>query len=220
MLGSLIDKTTDLCDITAQIISLASRGYIAMTRIEEKQLLVFNKIDYSFEIIKDTNDITFYGDKKVLGILFGYLNPQVGTKVLMSDLKNDSLRIQSLINQVEDGIKTILIQDGYLEPGNKNLLVKLIGILFLFVSGFIIQVFSPIVGSFIFILVPAGIICGLMLLGIRSKYTQLGVDTQKEVLGFKEFLSVTDKERFDFHNAPEKTLHNLWNFYPTLLHLE
>jgi uncharacterized membrane protein len=32
--------------------------------------------------------------------------------------------------------------------------------------------------------------------------------------GFKEFMSVTDKERFDFHNAPEKSPEQFMAFLP------
>jgi len=34
-------------------------------------------------------------------------------------------------------------------------------------------------------------------------YTQYGVDVRQQIKGFKDFLSTTDRDRFNFHNAPD-----------------
>lgn len=51
------------------------------------------------------------------------------------------------------------------------------------------------------------------LFGLPSLSNQ-GYEKWAEVEGFKQFLSVTDKERFDFHNAPEKNPQQFMEFLP------
>jgi len=47
-----------------------------------------------------------------------------------------------------------------------------------------------------------------------SKKTKLGAETKDYILGFKLFLSVTEKDRLDFHNAPEKNPEQFMEFLP------
>ena len=54
-----------------------------------------------------------------------------------------------------------------------------------------------------------------MVLGsLMPKKTKLGSDTKDQLLGFKQFLSVTDKERFAFHDAPEKNPQQFMQYLP------
>jgi uncharacterized membrane protein len=47
-----------------------------------------------------------------------------------------------------------------------------------------------------------------------SKKTPLGAETKDDILGFKLFLSVTEKDRLDFHNAPERSPEQFMEFLP------
>ena len=49
---------------------------------------------------------------------------------------------------------------------------------------------------------------------IMPKRTYHGVLAREHILGFKEFLSVTEKERLKFHNAPEKNPKMFQEFLP------
>jgi hypothetical protein len=76
VLGTLIDTTTDMKDITAQIISLAQRGYLSITRKEEKKIFLFKDVDYFITVTKDASDLVFEGDSK-------YLHYYSGTQTLL-----------------------------------------------------------------------------------------------------------------------------------------
>ncbi len=47
-----------------------------------------------------------------------------------------------------------------------------------------------------------------------SRRTASGFEAKNHLDGFKLFLSVTDKERFDFHNAPEKSPELFMQYLP------
>ena len=214
VLGTLIDKKTDLQDITGQIISLASRGYLSVTRIEEKVLKIFTNVDYDFSVTKNTTDVDFEGDKKVLELLFGSINPEVGTHILMSQLSNDSkMRIQSVLREAQVVTRDFLKADGYLERSKKPWWTYIVGAVFIVLVYGAIKLMD-ITDNFSLLLVPIGAICGFIWLSTKTKYTQRGVDVRQQVLGFKTFLSVTDKERFEFHNAPEKNPTQFMEFLP------
>lgn len=214
VMGTLIDKKTDLQDITGQIISLASRGYVSLTRIEEKVLKIFTNVDYDFSVTKNTTDVDFEGDKKVLELLFGSTNPEMGTHILMSQLSNDSkMRIQSVLREAQVVTRDFLKADGYLEQSKKPWWTYIVGAVFIVLVYGAIKLMN-VTDSFSLLLVPIGAICGFIWLSTKTKYTQRGVDVRQQVLGFKTFLSVTDKERFEFHNAPEKNPTQFMEFLP------
>jgi len=62
-----------------------------------------------------------------------------------------------------------------------------------------------------FALLLCGIIISVM---VYRRRTVKGYEAKQHILGFKEFLSVTDKERFDFHNAPEKSPEQFMEYLP------
>jgi len=214
VLGTLIDKRTDFRDITAQILSLASRGYLSLTRTEEKTLIVFTDVDYLFTVTRAVDDVLFDGDKKTLELLFGSTNPSVGATVLMSDLQASSAtRIRSILVEIKELTRNFLKNEGYFETVKKPWWTYVIGIGFV-VLGYGSFVFVGETGGLSFILIPIVAICAFIWLTTKTKYTQRGVDIKQLVLGFKEFLSVTDKERFEFHNAPEKNPTQFMEFLP------
>ncbi len=214
LLGTLIDKTTDFRDVTAQILSLASRGYLSLTRTEEKKLMVFTDVDYLFTVTKATDEVLFDGDKKTLELLFSSTNPSVGATVLMSDLETSSAtRIQSVLTEIKELTRNFLKNEGYLETAKKPWWAYLLGIGFI-ALGALSFIFSAETDGLSLVLIPIAVICSFIWLTTKTKYTQRGVDVKQLVLGFKEFLSVTDKERFEFHNAPEKNPTQFMEFLP------
>ncbi len=204
-IGTLIDKRVDSTDLTAQIISLAERGYVTISRIEKTTLKIFYDVDYAFEIIKDVTSLSFVGDLQTLEMLFKTKTPSVGTVVRISEIKDRDLA-PFFFKNVQEEIKESLVTDGYLSKITffvfpiiltQMLLVVIVVIVNVTIQGY----------SYDFpISVPFLVACVLLIpLTFRSSraYTQLGVDTKQQIKGFKDFLSTTDRDRFDFHNAPD-----------------
>ena len=213
VLGTLIDKVTDLRDIVAQIISLAEHGYVSITRTEEKKLLVFTSIDYIFTVVADSSKNSSVIDKSIFRLVFGTEQPEVGTVIHMSDMKQRPSDVQLIIKSIRDLARTELVTKGYFEL-QKN---KSLGIIMQFFLVAIIYAgirLGSLVTSFAYVLIPVSLLSSFVLIIPGNKRTQLGVDTTQEVLGFKTFLSVTDKERFEFHDAPEKNPTQFMQFLP------
>ena len=211
--GVLIDKKLDTRDLVAQILSLAERGYIRITRVEDTTLKVFHSTDYIFEALKTSYDLDFIGDKQTLKILFASESIEIGRTQKLSEI--DNYHAQAVFKEMKKEIKDTLAGTGYLNPNlSKNTTKIAVAIIFLsIVVEFVTRSFGD--KSFID---AFPIIClwiaAFVIATYKGKYTQLGADTRQQIKGFKEFLSVTDKDRFDFHNSPEKTSEQFMEYLP------
>lgn len=213
ILGTLIDKATDMRDVVAQIISLAQRGFISITRIEEKKLLLFTSVDYRFTVVSDSSRLSSVIDKKVLRLVFGSEQPEINSVALMSDLASRPSDVQVMIATIRELAQAELVTQGYFEL-QKNKWTRVVLQLLLMVVMYGSARLGSEVTSIAYILIPIGFISSFLVLAPSNKRTQLGVDITQEVLGFKMFLSVTDKERFEFHDAPEKNPTQFMEFLP------
>jgi uncharacterized membrane protein len=215
-IGTLIDKRVDSADLTAQIISIAERGYITVSRIEKTTLKVFHNIDYAFEVIKDVTSLSFVGDQQTLEMLFKTKTPSVGTIVRISEIKNRDLA-PFFFKNVQEEIKESLVTDKYFNKVSFFIFPIILTQMLLVVIMVIVHVTMQGYSYDFPMSVPFLIACVLLIpLAWRSNriYTQLGVDTKQQIKGFKDFLSTTDRDRFDFHNAPEKSPTQFMQYLP------
>jgi uncharacterized membrane protein len=84
-------------------------------------------------------------------------------------------------------------------------------LLFLFFVGpMIMATFGPML---ILVLILTAIICSFFYV-IMPRMTEKGVRTMEHINGFKMYLSVAEKDRIDFHNAPEKNSATFEKFLP------
>jgi uncharacterized membrane protein len=204
-IGTLIDKRVDSADLTAQIISLAERGYVTISRIEKTTLKIFHDVDYAFEVVKDVKSLSFVGDLQTLEMLFKTKTPSVGTVVRISEIKDRDLA-PFFFKNVQEEIKESLVADGYLSKITFFVFPIILTQMLLVVIVVIVNVTMQGYSYDFPISVPFLVACVLLIpLAFRSSraYTQLGVDTKQQIKGFKDFLSTTDRDRFDFHNAPD-----------------
>jgi uncharacterized membrane protein len=63
-------------------------------------------------------------------------------------------------------------------------------------------------------LFPLGVIALLVFVLGRRRRTRIGYEVQDYLKGFKLFLEMTEKERYDFHNAPEKSPEQFMEYLP------
>ena len=87
-IGTLIDGSPDMRDITAAIVDLAVRGYIKIEEREDKILGLFSSTEYTFHRIperSDWNTLTAF-ENRLLTRLFAL---GTGTKVDTEDLQNE-----------------------------------------------------------------------------------------------------------------------------------
>lgn len=192
--GAIYDESVDNKDISANIVNLAIRGFIKIKRIEKKGV-IFNGSDYFLERLNKDNENNLEDfDQKIIDSLFsssGY--------VYLSSLKQN---FYNKLQKIKDNMYEILVLKGYF-PKNPEKLRKVyssIGAAGIIIPFFLFDILgiSPALGIGL---------CGLMIVVfsfIMPSKTKRGVLAKEHILGFKRYLKMAEKDRINFHNAPEK----------------
>ncbi|OGY41857.1 MAG: hypothetical protein A2Y82_05370 [Candidatus Buchananbacteria bacterium RBG_13_36_9] len=184
-IGMLMDEKADNKDISAELIYLATLGYLKISK---------EKGDYKFIKLKDENDLTNEFDKKLMADIFGGK-----TEVDLSDM--DEVFYKNL-NELKTQIYQATTDKGYFRsrPDKVRLTYYTIAVV-LAVIGFSIAGIWGWLGivSFIISAVIVAIFASFM-----PARTLKGVLAKEHTLGLKEYLVVAEKARLEFHNAPEK----------------
>ncbi len=214
--GMLLDGVLDPRDITAGIVYLAEQGYIKIRKTEKKALFFFEVDDYEIELLRPLSAIesTFLQD--VLQLLFTH--GSVHDVVALSSLKHDlgrQKRNYALLQQLRKDLKKDMQSQGFFQVNDsllKSLFVFLGGIfVLLFLVDIIVALFAPELLLFTLVACGAGI---AVLAIVYERRTRRGYEAQDHLKGFKRFLSVTDGERFAFHNAPQKSPEQFMQYLP------
>ncbi len=196
-MGALVDNTVHDKDLSAEIIYLAEKGYLTITRIETKKLLWFKGSDYTFNKIKDVDAHLSSQSAALLRALFS-----TQAQVSLSDFKLNKTFGKKLI-KVRSTVFDELTAQGYyrFNPKTAQVLCIAAASLLAIVGGFIL-------GSLIgYLGVISAILSGLIIAGfafIMPALTKKGVEAREYILGLKQYVSVAEADRLAFHNAPEK----------------
>lgn len=215
--GMLFDGRLDPQDITAGIVYLAEQGFLKIRKVEKKVMFLFEVDDYQLQLMRPFSEIESAYLKDVLLLIF-YENAPIGDVVTLSSLKTDfakqkvnAVKLQTL----RTDLKKDLERSGFFQT-NKTAQI----LLFVF-GGFLFLMFF--IGEFIFfflgletlLLFIVAMVCGLVLsVFMFERRTRTGYEALDHLKGFKLFLSVTDAERFKFHNAPEKSPEQFMEYLP------
>lgn len=226
--GTLVDIDADNKDVSAEIVNLAVKGYLKITRIKDKGIL-FDSTDYLLEKLKKEDDLKNNFEKKLMRSLFaGDLNEimkintidEAGKMIIRNSLTMKSTKLSDLKNVfyknlagIKEDAYSSLIAKGYFRENPKTIKVlygSIGGGVVLF-SLFILS--SVISGIAVISLVISGILIAIFGL-IMPARTKKGVNGKEYVLGLKEYLSVAEKDRINFHNAPEKNFSQFEKLLP------
>ncbi len=220
-------------NISAELIYLAVRGYIRINQIEAHQEILADVsaaikksqfevqkiltraskagnpfVDYEIVKLGDFSDLPNEFDRKLLSAIF----KSGGASVKLSDLK---YAFYSDVALIKSSVLDALVSKGYYrnlgrmkEAGDgsfRTLLIALVGLWLAGVFGTLISIFVLRVNPFPLI---GGIFLSVVIYGIISKFnpskTEKGVAAKEHLLGLKEYLQIAEKDRLEFHNAPEK----------------
>jgi uncharacterized membrane protein len=201
--GGIVNESVNNSQISAEIIYLATKGYIKIRQIEKEFLGFIKQTDYEIIKLKDFTDLSNYFDTRILEGLF------TGTdSVNLSDLKKTYYTTASEV--VAEVLATLLRKNYYKnlgKLGSKHL--SFVSILFTSIwlvvlfSGFASSVQS---GNILPLLI--GIVLTVLIYVFFSYFspakTEKGVAAREYLLGLKEYLQIAEKDRLQFHNAPEK----------------
>ena len=209
LVGSLIDGEVDNKDITAGIIYFAERGYIKINKLEQEWLL--GVPDYELELINNNFPDISKADKGILYFLFDN-DLSLGKKKKISEFKYDK-QSSLLIKELKKDFFQEMTDMGFYEnnPLEVKEFYKAIGTLVIF-FGFLmfLQWFNS---SLLLSTTVSGLI--IIFFGrMMGKKTKFGVETRNQLFGFKEFLSMTEKDRINFENSPQNGEKRFMEFLP------
>jgi len=194
--GTLIDQKVDKKDISAGIVNMAINGYLKINRLDGKG--IFKTKDYELTKIRGSNGLTDY-ERKIFDALFAN-----GSTAKLKELKvgfaNDIREAQKLVYES-------LVAKGYFSKNPQT--VKTIYL----VVGFVLLIAGIAAVMFVPGVIAIGIIVFIFGFFMPAR-TLKGVYAREHILGLKEYLSVAEKDRIEFHNAPEKNPQTFEKFLP------
>ena len=197
--GTLVDERPDTRDITATLVDRAVRGYLRITERKAEHLFgLWSSLDYLFHRIKPQQEWAALPAFERL-LLEAVFKDSEGDEVLLSALENrfyqslpgihdaifNSLQTRHYYGQRPDRVK-----QGYLAGGITLGVVLTIGLLAL----------ADRWGMAPLTALAAGLLAGVIVVGfgrIMPARTQQGTKALEGVLGFEEFLTRVEADRFD-----------------------
>lgn len=210
--GYLADNQLNPQDITAGVLYLAQQGFIKIVHTSKSVLLVFKDTDYEITLLRPIAEVPTKFLTTVIKLFFK-TDTAVGTTVTLESLQKDVAKNAEKILHLHRDIEADLIERGFYTksiPYIKKLVTNTSALMLILFGGLL---FVPNGIFIIMIVVLVTIICGAVVVFI-SRRTTTGYEAKNHLDGFKLFLSVTDKQRFDFHNAPEKSPELFMQYLP------
>lgn len=196
-------------DISAELIYLATKGYIIIRQIDQTILKVIHSTDYELELIKEYGDIATEFDRKLLDSIFP--SPKAGTVVKISELRDHFyLSVPNIFKLIRNAV----LDNGYYKnlpktgAGGRSVISVFLGPVLILIAavnilnglGLIsIGTIIPMAISFV-----ASVIIVVVFSRLMPAKTEKGVATHEYILGLKTYLQIAEKDRLQFHNAPEK----------------
>jgi uncharacterized membrane protein len=195
-MGTLVDNSPDLRDITATLVDLAVRGYILIEEREKDQLFgLWSKKTYQFELRKpDWKELKPH-ERRLLEALFkGGSRPSVE----LTELQNQFYKELPVIR---DRIFDALIGKGYYErrPDKVRQAFIAAGIILGVIVGYVGVLVSQQYGWSETTAVISAILTGLIVLvfgWFMPARTSAGARALEHALGFEEFLERVESDRF------------------------
>jgi uncharacterized membrane protein len=204
-IGTMMDGSADSKDVSSTIIDLAVRGFLKIKRTEEKAFLGLGKnVEYVFSRVKDEEPERNF-EKEVMKGIFGG-----GKEKKLSDLKNKFFKT---LSSVKEQLYENVTQKGYYAK-NPNTVFGLWIVAALVGGAFMAVGFGMLQNGWG---VASGVVSGIIILifgYLMPAVTKKGAELKENILGFKDFLSVTETDRLKFHNAPEKNPQMFEKFLP------
>jgi uncharacterized membrane protein YgcG len=198
--GTLVDNSVDMRDITASIVDLAVRGYIVIEEKQKDHLLgLTHSKDYIFHLKKpvaEWNSLKPH-EKSLIGGLFTMGN--AGDAVSLDDLHNT---FYTNIPDIKNQIFYSLLSNGYYTQRPETVRATYIG--FGFVVG-VIGIGGGIWLSQRFGMAPLPFVASGILTGVivcifgwfMPARTQTGARALEGILGFEDFLAHVESDRFN-----------------------
>ncbi len=192
--GLIVDEWEGTKDVVAEILFLASKGFLSITRTEKKNLLIFTETDYILNRLRPDEQPEKKFQQELLKGLFGKK-----TEVKLSNLKQKfSDDLHAVKTKVYESLKGVYFSGN---PRTRRAIFIMVPLFVAWPIAFFLTRDFGLYGGL------SGIISGLIM-GVFGFFmpsrTLRGVLAREEILGLKRYIEIAEKDRINFHNAPEK----------------
>ncbi|MDB9944400.1 DUF2207 domain-containing protein [bacterium] len=217
--GLLFDGTLHPQDITACIVYLAEQGYLKIKKTKSKVLFFIEVDDYEIYVMKSLDSALTAFQQEVLKLLFGE-SPEKGNIVTLGKLKTNHSKQrenQKILKNLKKDLEKDLEANGFFQVTISKSIVIIIAIVVVAALFFLVEtgiMWALTQSGEIVVVVAAIILSIVILLFMYRRRTRKGYEALDYLKGFKEFLSVTEKERYAFHNAPQKSPEQFMEYLP------
>ena len=196
--GTLVDNTPDLRDITATLVDLAVRAYLRIEESESKGLL-WKSHDYVFRLLKpqpEWGDLKEHERELLRGIFTNATT--AGTAVHLSTLENEFYR---KLPGIREALFTQLISSRYYthNPQKVRNLYLGLGFAVMILAAVAFGVWAGRSGTSTLTAILAGVSSGLIVIifaFVMPARTVHGARVRQQVLGFEEFMNRAEKDHF------------------------
>ena len=191
--GTIIDEKANRKDVSAEIINLAVKGYLKITRIEGKGMLKAD--DYELEKLKEESDLANEHEKKLMRALF---TDGKGT-IKLSKLKN---KFYKDLEKITKEIYSSTVNKKYFSKSPRKVRGMYLGIGAAVLFG--AWVIGIVLGAIGAISIAVSGVLIIIFSFFMPARTRAGVLAREHILGLKKYLEVAEKDRIKFHNSPKK----------------
>ncbi|GKS65822.1 hypothetical protein YTPLAS72_31260 [Nitrospira sp.] len=197
-LGTLIDNSPDLRDITATLVDLAVRGFLRIEERQESQFLgLWSSTSFALHRIRSSiewADLRPH-ERTIMNGIFSNGNTTV---VTLADLKN---RFYIYLDGIKSSLFDQLLKKGYYaaRPDRVRFIYMAIGIAVTITSFYGAAILQEHYGIALQIGLAAGLLSGLIIVGFGWSLparTVRGTRVLEQVLGFEEFLTRVESDRY------------------------
>ena len=211
--GVLYNGRLDSRDIVAGLVYLAQQGFLTISRKETKLLRMFTQVDFELTLNRPISEASGQFLPSILRLIFR--NPTVSDSVLLSQLNTPKIakRNQKIVRKLRQDLQKDMRENNYFiygPPASKRAIFIVVTIqaiafgMVIFLDSSSLSVVIPILlGSLV-----------LFAMAYADRYTKKGRKAQYHLEGFKHFLSMTEAERYTFHNSPEKNTETFMKYLP------
>jgi uncharacterized membrane protein len=210
--GGIIKGKIANKNISAEIIYLAINGYIKIRQIDadcDNYLCLITKKDYEFTLLKEEGLLPNSFDQKIITAIFGE-DGEVGGVSLLSELNN---YLYKSIPEIDNAVVASLLNKKYYKnfPKIKIKNSSFVGVL-IFGVFIVSEKFFNTKNNFssfktLLVLLASvfiSFVIWIIFNRLMSAKTKKGVIMKEYLLGLKEYLQISEKDRLRFHNAPDK----------------
>lgn len=197
-LGTLIDNSPDLRDVTATLVDLAVRGFLRIEERQEPRLLgLWSDTMFYLHRLKASADWTELQPHE-REIMNGIFSSSTGDVVALSELKN---RFYIYLGGIRASLFTQLLNRGYYanRPDRVKQIYMALAVLVAIASLFGSVILQNSYGIAFQTSFLSGLVASLIVMGFgwfMPARTIRGARTLEQILGFEEFLTRVESDRF------------------------